>query len=83
MVWLVRGFISLFTGTLLVRIFPDLPDPVSADARVSATPGIYCLNRGCAHDRVVAKQRRLYHAAILWRDSRDSEVSGSPAARWG
>lgn len=50
-VWLVRGYITLFTGTpLLVQIFLIYYGPVnSRHCKSIRYSGIYCLNRGCAH----------------------------------
>lgn len=50
-VWLVRGYITLFTGTpLLVQIFLIYYGPVnSRPCKSIRYSGIYCLNRGCAH----------------------------------
>ncbi len=73
--WIVRGYITLFTGTpLLVQIFliyygpgqfPSLQDVsvylASAVAAVAVRP-----------DGPVAEQCGLYHAAVLRRDPRHS-----------
>lgn len=50
-VWLVRGYITLFTGTpLLVQIFLIYYGPGhSRHCKSIRYSGIYCLNRGCAH----------------------------------
>ncbi len=62
LVWLVRGYITLFTGTpLLVQIFLIYYGP-------GQFPSL---------QDYPAQQRGLYHAVVLWRDSRDP---GRPVA---
>ncbi len=74
LVWMVRGYITLFTGTpLLVQIFPDLlrPGTVSFAAGLSVAVASYLRAVAVRPDRSVAQQRRLHHSAILWRHPGD------------
>ncbi|SUG89222.1 arginine transporter permease ArtM [Salmonella enterica subsp. enterica] len=85
-VWLVRGYITLFTGTpLLVQIFLIYYGPGQFPTLQEYPLLWHLLSEPwlCALIAVVAKQRRLYHAAILWRDSRDSGRSVAVLRRAG
>jgi|GEM_PF-6139209 len=83
LVWLVRGYITLFTGTPLLaddhiteRTFADLPDllrtgPVPNVAGVSGTVAFVVRTVVMCADCVVAEQCGVHHAAVLRCDSRD------------
>ncbi len=68
LVWLVRGYITLFTGTpLLVQNLPDLlrAGPVSDFAGVSGTVAFVVRTVVMCADCVIAEQCGVYHAAVL------------------
>lgn len=79
LVWLVRGYITLFTGTpLLVQIF--LIYYGWGNSVVTGLPGTLAPAVRAVAMRLtcpVAQQRGLYHAAVLWRDPCDP---GRPVA---
>ena len=73
LVWLVRGYITLFTGT-------DLPDllragPVSDFAGVSGTVAFVVRTVVMCADCVIAEQCGVYHAAVLRCNSCDPRRS--------
>jgi His/Glu/Gln/Arg/opine family amino acid ABC transporter permease subunit len=73
LVWIVRGYITLFTGTpLLVQIFLIYYGPGQFPS-LQEYPALASDLRAVAvrPDRPVAQQRRLYHPAVLWRHPRD------------
>ena len=68
LVWLVRGYITLFTGTpLLVQIFLIYYNV----AGVSGTVAFVVRTVVMCADCVVAEQCGVHHAAVLRCDSRD------------
>ena len=74
LVWLVRGYITLFTGTPAAGA--DLPDllrtgPVPNVAGVSGTVAFVVRTVVMCADCVVAEQCGVHHAAVLRCDSRD------------
>lgn len=74
LVWLVRGYITLFTGTpLLVQIFLILlrAGPVPDVAGVSGTVAFAVRTVAVCADCVVAEQCGVYHAAVLRCNSCD------------
>lgn len=85
LVWIVRGYITLFTGTpLLVQIFLIYYGPGQFPS-LQEYPGSGTLSpsRGCAPDRPVAQQRRLYHPAVLWRHPGDPRRAMAVVQRAG
>ncbi len=80
LVWIVRGYITLFTGTpLLVQIFLIYYGPGQFPS-LQEYPVIWHLLSGAMAlrpDSSLTEQRGLYHAAVLRRDPRDP---GRPVA---
>ena len=73
LVWIVRGYITLFTGTpLLVQIFLIYYGPGQFPS-LQEYPVLWHLISEpwlCALIALSLNRRRLYHAAVLWRHSR-------------
>ena len=80
LVWIVRGYITLFTGTpLLVQIFLIYYGPGQLSVAVAS-----CLRAVAVRpDRSVAQQRRLHHSAVLWRHPGDPRRAMAVLQRTG
>lgn len=77
LVWLVRGYITLFTGTpLLVQIFLIYYGPGQFPTLQEYRHcGICCRNVVMCADCVIAEQCGVYHAAVLRCNSCDPRRS--------
>ncbi|VEC57815.1 arginine transporter permease subunit ArtM [Klebsiella aerogenes] len=87
LVWIVRGYITLFTGTpLLVQIFLIYYGPGQFPS-LQEYPWLWHLISEAVAvrpDRSVAQQRRLHHSAVLWRHPGDPRRAMAVLQRgWG